>query len=368
LLASGAVPEPRHRSPDPSFWRGLRVLVTGHTGFKGSWLATWLRLLGADVCGYALEPPTEPSLFELARVAEGIRSRTGDVRELDALAALVERERPEVVLHLAAQSVVRASYDDPLTTLQTNVLGVANVLEAVRRHPCARAVVVITSDKCYENREWFWAYREDDELGGHDPYSASKACAEIVARSFRLSFLGELGVPVATTRAGNVIGGGDWTPDQLVPDVVRALLRGARPQIRSPSATRPWQHVLEPLSGYLALAERLARDGASFAEAWNFGPPDADAKPVSWMVERIGRLWGDAEGWVQQPGDHPYESTYLKLDASKAHARLGWRPRLTVERALEWVVEWYHGYRDGVDLRGLTEAQIARYSAIDPSG
>jgi CDP-glucose 4,6-dehydratase len=353
-------------SPDPAFWEGKRVLVTGHTGFKGSWLSIWLSLLRADVRGYALDPPTTPSLFELAQVADCIRSGHGDVRDLDALRRVVAEQEPEIVIHLAAQSVVRTSYEDPLLTLQTNVLGVANMLEALRRTPSPSAVVVITSDKCYENREWYWAYREDETLGGHDPYSASKACAEIVARSFRLSYLADLGVPIATTRAGNVIGGGDWTADQLVPDIVRALLRDEQPEIRSPSATRPWQHVLEPLSGYLALAERLTLEGSAFAEAWNFGPPDDDAKPVSWMVETIGRLWGGNAGWVQQAGEHPYESTYLKLDASKARARLGWRPRLSVERALEWVVEWYHGYRDGADLHALTEAQIARYSEIAP--
>jgi CDP-glucose 4,6-dehydratase len=351
-------------TPDPSFWRGKRVLVTGHTGFKGSWLCVWLRLLGADVRGYALEPPTEPSLFELARVAEGIDSLTGDVRNAERVRDAVASYEPDVVLHLAAQSLVRRSYADPVETISTNVLGAAHLLDAVRLTPSVAAVVVVTSDKCYENREWLWAYREDETLGGHDPYSASKAAAEIVARCFRLSFLAEAGVPVATARAGNVIGGGDWSDDRLVPDVVRALLRNRRPEIRSPSATRPWQHVLEPLSGYLALAERLAAGGQAFAEAWNFGPPDDDAMPVGWIVETVERLWGGPSGWEPQPGEHPHESTFLKLDASKARARLGWRPRLRVEQALEWVVEWSLGYRDGADLRALTERQIERYSAL----
>jgi CDP-glucose 4,6-dehydratase len=351
-------------TPDPAFWRGKRVLVTGHTGFKGSWLCVWLHLLGASVRGYALEPPTEPSLFELARVGEDVDSVIADVRNAAQLRDALVSYEPDVVLHLAAQSLVRRSYQDPVETISTNVLGAAHLLDAVCQAPPVAAVVVVTSDKCYENREWLWAYREDETLGGHDPYSASKAAAEIVARSFRLSFLAGAGVPVATARAGNVIGGGDWSDDRLVPDVVRALLRDERPEIRSPSATRPWQHVLEPLSGYLALAERLATDGQPFAEAWNFGPPDDDARPVGWIVETVERLWGGPSGWDPQPGEHPHESTFLKLDASKAKARLGWRPRLGLEQALAWVVEWSLGYRDGADLRALTESQIERYSAL----
>ncbi len=352
-------------SPDPSFWRGKRVFLTGHTGFKGPWLSLWLGLLGADVRGYALEPPTDPSLFELVRAGEVVDSVLGDVRDPVALRRALVGYRPDVVLHLAAQSLVRRSYDDPLETISTNVLGAAHLLDAVRAVPTVQAVVVVTSDKCYENREWLWAYREDETLGGHDPYSASKACAEIVARSFRLSFLERrAGVPVATARAGNVIGGGDWSEDRLVPDVVRALLRDERPEIRAPSATRPWQHVLEPISGYLALAEHLAAGDPEAAGAWNFGPPDDDAKPVGWIVETVERLWGGPSGWEPQPGEHPHESTFLKLDASKAKARLGWRPRLRVDEALAWVVEWYLGYRDGADLRALTEAQIARYASL----
>jgi CDP-glucose 4,6-dehydratase len=356
--------EPR---PKPSFWRGRRVLVTGHTGFKGSWLCLWLQRLGAEVGGFALAPPTTPSVFETARVADGMRSREADVRDLPAVEEALVEHRPEIVFHLAAQSLVRSSYRDPLETLTTNVIGVATLLEAVRRNPCARAVVVVTSDKCYENREWHWGYREDDALGGHDPYSASKACAELVVRSLRDSFFqGDDGapVPIATARAGNVIGGGDWSDERLVPDIVRALLEGRAPELRSPSATRPWQYVLEPLSGYLSLAEHLWEHGERYAQAWNFGPADDDAMPVSWISERLCALWGGRSGWTLQPGEHPFESTALKLDASKAHAELGWRPRLTIEEALEWVVEWFHGYRDGADLRELTEVQIARYEAF----
>jgi CDP-glucose 4,6-dehydratase len=350
--------------PNPAFWRGKRVFVTGHTGFKGSWLTIWLRLLGAEVSGFALEPPTQPSMYELTGAGEGIRSVIGDVRDATAVGQALSAHEPDVVFHLAAQSIVRRSYTDPLDTLSTNILGVANTLEAVRAIRPPSAVVVITSDKCYENREWTWAYREDDELGGHDPYSASKACAEIVARSYRLSYLEHAGVPLATTRAGNVIGGGDWTPDQLIPDIARALLSETLPEIRSPLATRPWQHVLEPLCGYLTLAEYLAAEGGAVAEAWNFGPPDDDAKPVSWIAATMAQLWGANGAWTKQPGDHPHESTYLKLDASKARSRLGWRPRLPVAQSLEWTVEWYRAYRDGADLRALTESQVERYTAL----
>jgi CDP-glucose 4,6-dehydratase len=360
--------EPR---PRPSFWRGRRVLVTGHTGFKGGWLCLWLQRLGADVLGLALAPPTSPSIFETARVAEGMSSREDDVRDLPAVEAALAEHQPEVVVHLAAQSLVRPSYRDPLETLTTNVIGVATLLEAVRRHPCPRAVVMITSDKCYENREWHWGYREDDALGGRDPYSISKACAELVVRSLRESFFRSddgAGVPVATARAGNVIGGGDWSDERLVPDIVRALLAGHAPELRSPRATRPWQHVLEPLSGYLSLVEHLWEHGQPYAQPWNFGPSDDDAMPVSWICERLCDLWGGGAGWTLQAGEHPFESTALKLDASKAHEELGWRPRLEVEEALRWVVEWFHGYRDGADLRRLTEEQIARYEGLAVRG
>ncbi len=352
-------------SPDPGFWAGRKVLVTGHSGFKGSWLSIWLQLMGAEITGYALDPPTEPSIFVDARVATGMDSVMGDVRQLEALVALISEVRPEVVFHLAAQSLVRQSYAEPVSTLSTNVMGAVNLLEAIRLDPTPRAVVVITSDKCYENREWYWGYREDERLGGHDPYSASKACVEIVTRSLRQSFF-PVGsdVAIASARAGNVIGGGDWSEDRLVPDVIRALREGRDPDVRSPQATRPWQHVLEPLSGYLALAERLCKEGDRYAEAWNFGPDDRDAKPVSWIVERISALWGASGTWDLQPGDHPHESTYLKLDASKAHARLGWRPRLGVERALEWLVEWYRAHDAGLDVRAVAEAQIHRYSEL----
>jgi CDP-glucose 4,6-dehydratase len=349
------------------FWRGKRVLLTGHTGFKGSWLTLWLRDAGAAVTGYALEPPTTPSLFDLARVGEGVESVIGDVRDYDRLHDVVTRTRPEIVLHLAAQSVVRYSYDHPLETFAVNVLGTANVLEAARHAPGVRVVVNVTSDKCYENREWAWGYRESDPMGGHDPYSSSKGCSELVTAAYRRSYCHDAGradLMIASGRAGNVIGGGDWTPDQLIPDVVRAYLRKERVRIRNPGAVRPWQFVLEPLNGYLMLAEKLWEGGAAHADGWNFGPRDEDARPVSWIVERLAALWGEGAGWQLDQGEHPHEAHYLKLDCSRAHADLGWWPRLALPAALEWVAEWYRAYRDAGDVRALTLAQIARWERL----
>jgi len=353
---------------NPSFWRDKRVLVTGHTGFKGSWLCLWLQLAGARVYGYSLPPPTRNNLFEAARVGAGMDDRQGDVRDVAALVAACEAAAPEIVFHLAAQALVRRSYEDPLETLSTNVLGTANVLEAVRRTGHARAVVVVTSDKCYENREWHWSYREKSALGGRDPYSTSKACAELVAKTFRESFFSGMTdgqrVLVATARAGNVIGGGDWAHDRIVPDAIRALTSGGQLALRFPGSTRPWQHVLEPLSGYVELAERLASGDASCAEAWNFAPSDDEARPVGWLVERLYAEWGSALDWVPQEGQQPHESTYLKLDASKARARLGWRPRLGIDETVQWVVDWYRRDAAGEDPRALTEQQIRRYQEL----
>ena len=349
------------------FWRGKKVLLTGHTGFKGSWLSLWLRDAGATVTGYALEPPTTPSLFELARVGEGMESVIGDVRDFPRLTDVVTRTRPEIILHLAAQSVVRYSYDHPLETLAVNVLGTAHVLEAARHAPTVRSVVNVTSDKCYENREWPWGYRENEPMGGHDPYSCSKGCSELVTSAYRSSYChpgGRSDLTIASARAGNVIGGGDWTADQLIPDVVRAFLRGERVHIRNPGAVRPWQFVLEPLNGYLMLAERLWEAGAPFASGWNFGPRDEDARPVAWIVERLATLWGDGAGWERDQRQHPHEAHYLKLDCSRAHADLGWSPRLGLASALEWVAEWYRAYRDARDVRALTLAQIARWEQL----
>jgi CDP-glucose 4,6-dehydratase len=354
---------------DRSFWNSRRVFVTGHTGFKGSWLSLWLEALGANVTGYALDPPTQPSLFALAGVAQTLRSIRGDIRDFPGLRAALADARPEVIVHLAAQSVVRHSYEDPIETYSSNVMGTVNLLEAVRqlKHSCV--IVNVTSDKCYMNREWVWGYREDEPMGGRDPYSSSKACAELVTAAFQESFFPAAsfekhGVGLASARAGNAIGGGDWTSDQLIPDIVRAFVAGRPCQIRNPSAIRPWQFVLEPLRGYLTLAERLAVNPLHFASGWNFGPVDSDAKPVSWIADKLARSWGDHASWVRDSGTHPREAHFLKLDASKSKARLDWHPVLPLEQALDWIVEWYRAFQAGEDLRALTLAQIERYEAL----
>jgi CDP-glucose 4,6-dehydratase len=346
---------------NPQFWRERRVLVTGHTGFKGSWMSLWLQAMGAEVTGFALAPNTTPSLFEEARVASGMQSVIGDIRDPAALAETMQQARPEVVIHMAAQPLVRYSYQAPVETYATNVMGTVHVLEAVRRTREVRAVVNVTTDKCYENREWVWGYREDEPMGGHDPYSSSKGCAELVSASYRRSFLQEAGVALATARAGNVIGGGDWAPDRLIPDILRGFEEGAVVPIRRPTAVRPWQHVLEPVRGYLMLADALHTRGAAYAEAWNFGPNDEDARPVSWIVERMASLWGQDARWELDPGQHPHEAGYLKLDISKVRARLGWHPALRLADALQMIVEWSRERRAGTDVRRLTLDQIDAY-------
>lgn len=350
-----------------TFWKDKRVLVTGHTGFKGGWLSLWLQAMGAEVTGYALDPPTRPGLFERARIAEGMTSINGDVRDLDRLRAVMQEHRPEVIFHLAAQAIVREAYQDPVETYSTNVMGTVHMLEAARQTDSVRAIVSITSDKCYENKEWVWGYRETDALGGRDPYSSSKGCAEMVISSYRRSFFSEdddahSGIAVASTRAGNVIGGGDWAQDRLIPDIVRAFQSGQPVHIRNPKSTRPWQHVLMPLDGYLTLAEHLWADGPRFAESWNFGPDEHDARPVLWIVERMKALWGEGASWERDEADHPHEDTYLHLDCAKAKRRLGWQPQLPLGKTLEWIVEWYqHAQQPSADMRALTEEQIARY-------
>jgi CDP-glucose 4,6-dehydratase len=350
--------------PRESFWRDRRVFVTGHTGFKGTWLCLWLQLLGAQVVGYAHAAATRPSLFAAARAARGMRSIEGDVRDARSLLEAVAAAQPEVVMHLAAQPIVRRSYEDPLETFSTNVLGTANLLEAARRTPSVRSVVVVTSDKCYENREWWWSYREKSALGGRDPYSASKACAELVTKSFRESYFEGGGAAVATVRAGNVIGGGDWSVDRIVPDTVRSLSGGPELHLRYPQAVRPWQFVLEPISGYLEVAERLLEEGHDFAEPWNFAPREGDARPVGWLVDRLHETWGAEARWHPTDGRQPHEAIYLKLDSSKAQARLGWRPRLEIGETIAWVVEWYRGAHEGADPRALTLEQIRRYESL----
>lgn len=352
-------------NPDPGFWAGRRVLLTGHTGFKGGWLALWLERLGAQVTGLALPPDTAPNLFGLAGLGARLDSRTVDIRDAAALRAAVLGAEPSVVLHLAAQALVRPSYEDPVGTYATNVMGTAHLLDAVRAAPSVRAVVVVTSDKCYENREWVWPYREDEPMGGHDPYSNSKGCAELVTSAFRRSFFAGGPTAVASARAGNVIGGGDWSRDRLVPDLVGAFAAGRAAEIRNPHAIRPWQHVLEPLSGYLLLAERLAGEGgARFAEAWNFGPADEDCRPVSHLADRLAAFWGEGAGWRLVGGEHPHEASYLKVDSSKARARLGWSRRMTLGQALDWTVAWSRALRDGGDAAALCHDQIAQYEAL----
>jgi len=358
---------------DRDFWKGRRVFLTGHTGFKGSWLALWLQTLGADTTGYSLPAPTNPNLFELARVSSGMTSVAGDIRDFESLKRTLAEKKPEVIIHLAAQSVVRYSYDNPLETYSTNVMGTANLLEAIRQLQLPCAVVNVTSDKCYENKSWVWGYRESDRLGGHDPYSNSKACAELVMSAFQESYFNPANtaqsrVVVASGRAGNVIGGGDWTQDQLVPDIMRAFMSGRPVRLRNPAAIRPWQFVLEPLRGYLLLAEHLSKRGFEFAEGWNFGPLDEDAQPVSWIVKHISTLWGSGARWEADEGVHPHEAQYLKLDISKSRSRLGWSPRMRLSQAMEWVVEWYKAYQDRKDIREVTQAQIARYEKLPAHG
>jgi len=346
-----------------SFWRGKRVFITGHTGFKGAWLSLWLADLGAEVTGFALAPPTEPSLFESAGVAHLITHVHGDVTDLSALSTAIKRAKPEIVLHLAAQSLVRLSYDEPVSTYATNVMGTVNLLEAVRHSSSVRAVVCVTSDKCYENRETGQAYREDDAMGGFDPYSSSKGCAELVVSAWRRSFfhpdrLGQHGVSVASARAGNVIGGGDWAKDRLVPDLMRGFAAGRRPVIRFPGAVRPWQHVLEPLGGYLLLAEKLYSGEPNMTQGWNFGPAPQDAKPVRWLADRLAQIWGEGAGWDETGEPQPHEATHLSLDCAKARTRLGWTPAWDLREGLFRTVAWYKGFAEGGDVADLTLGQI----------
>lgn len=353
---------------DQSFWADKTVLLTGHTGFKGSWLSLWLQSMGARVVGYSLPPPTTPSLFAAANVAEGMTGLDGDVRDFLALSKAFDRHQPEIVIHMAAQSLVRYSYTNPVDTYSTNVMGTVHLMEAARQAGCVRAIVNVTSDKCYENREWVWGYRENEPMGGYDPYSNSKGCAELVASAYRSSFFNpedfaKHGVALASARAGNVIGGGDWADDRLIPDIMRAIVEGRAVNIRNPHAIRPWQHVLEPLSGYLMLAQKLWEDGAAYGEGWNFGPNDEDAKPVSWIVDRLTKEWGDGASWVLDDGDHPHEAHYLKLDCSKARSRLDWHPRWRLEETLTAIIDWHHAYQDGNDMREMTLRQIEKYSA-----
>jgi len=346
-----------------SDWAGRRVFLTGHTGFKGSWLALWLADMGAEVTGYSLPAPTDPSLFEMARVADVVKHIEGDVRDLAHLQAAMLEAQPEIVFHLAAQPLVRLSYVEPVETYATNVMGTVHLLEAIRHTRSVKAAICITTDKCYENREWVWPYRESDPMGGHDPYSNSKGCAELVISAYRRSFLEAGGVAVASVRAGNVIGGGDWALDRLVPDLVRALESQSKPVIRAPKSVRPWQHVMEALGGYIMIADRLLAGDTAAATAWNFGPSDDDAQPVSWIVDRMMSLWGATPGWEGPQGEQPHEATLLRLDCSKARNELGWRPVLGLSKALEQIVGWHQSVGAGSDPRDITVNQIRAYRA-----
>ena len=356
---------------NPSFWSNKKVFVTGHTGFKGSWLSLWLQQLDAEVTGYALRPPTQPSLFKVVQVEQGMTSIIGDIRDGVLLTNAIQKAKPDIIIHLAAQPLVRQSYIDPVLTYSTNIVGTVQLLEAVRKTPSVRAVINVTTDKCYENKEWVWGYRENESIGGLDPYSSSKGCSELVTAAYRNSFFstlrdGEHQVALATARAGNVIGGGDWANDRLIPDVLRAIDSGQSVKIRNPNATRPWQHVLDPLNGYLVLAEKLYTEGQAFAEAFNFGPAEEDAKSVHWIVEQLMKSWGEGARWHLDKGTHPHEAHYLKLDCSKARIMLGWRPRWNLTQALQAIVAWHKAHSahqsSSTAMRTLCFQQIKEYS------
>lgn len=348
---------------DSNFWKNRKVFLTGHTGFKGSWLSLWLKRLGAEVTGYAIESPTEPAIFHVAAVGQTLaRNIYGDIRDLARLTNSIQEIEPEIVIHMAAQSLVRNSYSDPVGTYSTNVMGTVNMLEAVRNAPSVKAVLNITTDKCYENNERvLMGYRENEPMGGHDPYSSSKGCAELVSSAYRRSFLQEAGIAIATARAGNVIGGGDWATDRIVPDTIRAFVEKKPLMVRNPNAIRPWQHVLEPLSGYLMLCQQLINHPKEFTEAWNFGPNNEDAQPVSTLADIMMKCWGENAIWQIDAGAHPHETRYLMLDCSKAKTLLKWRPIWGVERALDETIQWYKAWHKQNDMYEFTLRQIGTY-------
>lgn len=346
----------------PVFWQGKRVFLTGHTGFKGSWLALWLQSMGAIVKGYALNPPTNPALFDVAKVADGMESQIADIRDVDTVKASMVKFSPDIVIHMAAQPLVRYSYREPVETYATNVMGTVHILEAVRACSSVRCVVNVTTDKCYENREWLWGYREDEPMGGYDPYSSSKGCAELVTSAYRRSFFSQESSPaLASARAGNVIGGGDWADDRLIPDILRAFEKSQPVVIRNPVSTRPWQHVLEPLSGYLVLAEHLWQHGHQYAGGWNFGPIDSDAKPVQWIVEQMVKQWGQGVSWLLDAGQNVHEANYLKLDCSKARVKLHWVPTWHLEQTLTRIVTWHQAWISGADMQACCLQEINDY-------
>jgi len=352
----------------PDFWLGKRVFITGHTGFKGSWLSLWLQMMGAEVKGFALQPPTNPSIFCEANVAARMQSEIGDIRDLEALSASMTVFRPDVLIHMAAQPLVRLSYREPVETYTTNVIGTVNVFEAARGCDNLQAIVNVTTDKCYENREWEWGYRENEAMGGYDPYSSSKGCAELVTAAYRNSFFNDSGkAALASARAGNVIGGGDWADDRLIPDVLRSFENNQPVVIRNPKARRPWQHVLEPLSGYLVLAQKLFEEGSEYAEAWNFGPLDEDAQPVSNILDYLIEKWGEGVSWRVDANPQPHEAQLLKLDISKAAAKLDWHPRWSLSQALDSIVDWHRSLIAGHNMKDETIRQINSFNSFDGS-
>ena len=347
---------------NPQFWKGKRVFVTGHTGFKGSWLSLWLQLMGAEVKGFSLTPPTQPALFDVAKVGDNMQTEIGDIRNLQQLSQSIRAFNPDVLLHLAAQPLVRLSYKEPVDTYSTNVMGTVNVLEAARYTPNLKSVVIITTDKCYENREWEWGYRENEPMGGHDPYSNSKGCAELVVSAYRRAvFYTNKTAALASARAGNVIGGGDWADDRLIPDILRAFEKQQPVIIRNPLSTRPWQHVLEPLSGYLVLAERLYNEGNAFAEGWNFGPKDDDCQSVQWILEKMVKFWGEGARYEWDKSEQPHEANFLKLDCSKAATRLKWHPQWRLADTLEKIVHWHRSWLQGADMQTRCLYEIKGY-------
>ncbi len=354
---------------NPAFWPGKKVFLTGHTGFKGSWLSLWLQKLGTDLAGYALEPTNTPNLFDIAAVGAGMKCQAADIRDRNSLLNAIRKAQPEIVIHMAAQALVRRSYQIPVETYEMNIMGTVNLLEAVRQVDSVRAVIIVTSDKCYENKEWIWGYREEEPMGGFDPYSSSKGCAEIITAAYRNSYFHvdkfhEHRVGLATVRAGNVIGGGDWAEDRLIPDIMRCIMQNKAIKIRYPNSIRPWQHVLEPLRGYLQLAERLYADGANYSGGWNFGPADEDAKPVHWIVDKIIEHWGYTQPWELIADHQLHEAHYLKLDCSKARIRLNWQPQWGLDKALNAIVMWYKAYQSGVNMLDETLRQISQYESV----
>lgn len=346
---------------DQSFWKNKRVFLTGHTGFKGSWLSLWLSKMDAEVKGYALAPESMPSLFIEARIEEKIESDIGDIRDLDTLKTSMREFNPDIVIHMAAQPLVRLSYKQPIETYETNVMGTVKVLEAARNCPNLKSIVSVTTDKCYENKEWIWGYRENEAMGGYDPYSSSKGCAELVTSAYRRSFMQERGIGLATARAGNVIGGGDWSEDRLIPDILRAFEHNQSVVVRNPKSTRPWQHVLEPLSGYLTLAQKLYESPQDYAEGWNFGPKEEDTKPVGWILDTMVKIWQGNASWQLDKKVHPHEAGFLTLDISKAKSRLLWQPTWCLDGTLTKIVQWHQAWMNKKDMQELCLKEINDY-------